>query len=150
MDIEAVTRTILEKNPEGLRAKELLGKVENKTGKSRTSIYEVWDRLVEHNKLFREKGRYYSGKPTAKEKPSIGVFEYLDHRAECKRLEREQEAKELTVNERMFLVDVAHWKRIGLVTSNDDWISDLFLRCPHPAFKVELRELLEQNSGLNA
>ena len=58
MDIWIVTRTVLEKNP-GIRAKSLLEKVEKKTKRSRSTIYEHLNSFELKREIHREKGRYY-------------------------------------------------------------------------------------------
>ena len=114
MDIEMVTRTILEKNP-GLKANRLLEKVSKKTGKGRSAIYEAWEHLENQCKIYREKGCYYLEKPIIKEPPSkVGFFEYFDHRAERKRLEREQKAKQPTGNMIRTLALFEHCKNLGI------------------------------------
>jgi hypothetical protein len=66
MEIETAIRIVIEKSP-GLKAKQLWKKVQDKTGNSRSTIYEHLYSLVLREEIFREKGRHYLKKPEKSE-----------------------------------------------------------------------------------
>ena len=97
MEIEAATRTILEKSP-GLRAKDLLLKVKHWTGKSRSTIFQEWESLVLRGELYRKKGRYWNEKPReAQEKTGLlkSISDHLDRRSKRKRREKKENEKQI-------------------------------------------------------
>lgn len=63
MDIDSVVRTILGENPR-LKAEFLVKAVHDRTGKSRSTIYDHLDSLVQQEGIFREKGFYSLEEPT--------------------------------------------------------------------------------------
>ena len=62
MDIWKVVRTVLEKIP-GLRAKDLMSQLKNKSGLSRSTLYEHLGSLENQKKINREKGHYWLSEP---------------------------------------------------------------------------------------
>lgn len=58
MDIWTVVRTILEKNP-GINGGQLWRKVQEKTGLSRSTIYDHLYTFHNQDKIYRKKGRYW-------------------------------------------------------------------------------------------
>jgi hypothetical protein len=92
LNIEIIIRTVLEKNP-AIKAKDLLKKVGDKTGLSRSTIYDHLSSLDIRKEIFRNKGRYWIEKPkkeTKYVKSGFGFFEWMERRAERKRLEKEE------------------------------------------------------------
>lgn len=73
MDISTVVRTVLEKNP-GMKAKELIAKVREKTGLSRSVVYGHLGSFEVQGKIYREKGRYWLEKPQKIEEQSSNEF----------------------------------------------------------------------------
>jgi hypothetical protein len=67
LDIEETIRTVLEKNPK-IRAKFLVRKVMEKTGKSRSTIYEHLCSLVTRREIYSKKGFYYLEPPEGAER----------------------------------------------------------------------------------
>jgi len=62
-DIDSVVRTVLGENPR-LKAEFLVKGIKDKTGKSRSTIYDRLDSLVQQERIFREKGFYSFEDPT--------------------------------------------------------------------------------------
>lgn len=92
LNIETIIRTVLEKNP-AIKANDLVKKVGGKTGLSRSTIYVHLGSLDNGKKIFRDNGRYWIEKPkkeTEYAKSGFGFFEWLDRRAERKKLEKEE------------------------------------------------------------
>jgi hypothetical protein len=89
-------------------------------------------------------GKSLEVEPTPKSK--VGLFEYLDKRAERKHLENEERVGQLTKNERRALNTFAHFRHLPLGNENlvelDRLISDYSIGC-RPAMKKALKELLE-------
>jgi DNA-binding transcriptional ArsR family regulator len=91
-NIETIIRTVLEENP-AIKAKDLRKKLGDKTGLSRSTIYYHLSSLETRGGLYRDKGRYWIEKPrkeTEYVKSGFGFFEWMERRAERKRLEKEE------------------------------------------------------------
>lgn len=80
MNIWTATRTILKGNPQGLRAKDLVKRIQDKTGRGRTMIYENLASFELRALIFREHGIYYLKKPKEKKsKEDLGTVAAIAH-----------------------------------------------------------------------
>jgi hypothetical protein len=75
MDFHTALRTILEKSP-GLKAKILVDEVHQKIGLSRSTIYEYLSSLEISDEIYRERGRYWWGKPEVFSKKELTMLEH--------------------------------------------------------------------------
>jgi hypothetical protein len=82
-EIWPVVRTILEETS-GIKSKELLAQVREKTGVSTSTIYEQLHSLEEQGKYYRENGQYWLTRPEQREKSQLGFWEWLKQRSEAK------------------------------------------------------------------
>ena len=82
-EIWLVVRTILEEKS-GIKSKDLLAQVREKTGLSTSTIYAQLHSLKEQGKYYRENGQYWLTRPEQREKPQLGFWEWLKQRSAAK------------------------------------------------------------------
>lgn len=120
LNIETIIRTVLEKNP-AIKPKDLVKKVGDKTGLSRSTIYVHISSLVTRKEIFKDKGRYWIEEPKKEiecARSGFGFFEYWNHRDERNKL-KEKEQREAR-NEEILLIRrrMAARKEINHLPSN--------------------------------
>lgn len=113
MDVWTVVRTVLEKSP-GIKAKELIRKVREKTGLARSTIYDRMASFELQGKIYREKGRYYLEKPQKPSKPS-----WWERRAERKFLEKKYNDERLDESIRELQCELAINREEMLLDEDD-------------------------------
>jgi len=95
MDIDKSIRTVLKKSP-GIQAKFLVKEMREKTGLSRSTIFEHLGSLKLRGKIYCEKGRYWLEKPKNNRGFFNKIIDSRERKTELKQLQKEKAEREQT------------------------------------------------------
>lgn len=85
MNVDSIIRTVLEKNP-AIKAKDLVAKLRDKTGLSRSTVYAHFSSLEKRGKLYRYKGCYWIEKPKRENEEVRSIFRLSEYKGFMKEL----------------------------------------------------------------